>query len=396
MARFAIFGTLTLVGISFMAAKRKQIPAKLMATAIATLLPVIRVLTPLSKRRYCLTVIVKALSGVVDILKNADVAKDSSNSSQPPGSDSVKKGRKSLKKTGKPLGGQEGHDGATHLYEGEVTHREEVTKDVEKYRNNPLWIQLKATRRQILDVKLERVVVEYISREFRNIETGETVSGEFPDGVNAGVQFGLNLRTFVVFLRDHEHIPYRRLAALIFGLFDLKIGESTLVNIVREAETSETVQLFKKAAAMEIRQSEVVRADESTLKVADPDPAKTGSKNSWPHFLVSRLFVPVTLGRSGGKEGTDDASGLLENFMGFSVHGCRQIYFKSGLHPLPLQRPHTEAPSACRRDGSETGLRHGGAPVGHKRPREVFRRCFASFSAGGVRRAVQGDHRPGA
>jgi transposase len=286
-----------------------------MASVIATLLLVIRVLTWLSKSRYYLTVIVKMLTGAASLLMNADVAKDSSNSGQPPSSDSVKKGRKSLGKTGKPLGGQKGHEGATHLFEEDVTHREEVLEDIEKYRNNPLWIQVKETRRQILDIKLERVVIELVNREFRNTETGETVSGEFPDDANTNLQFGLTLRTFVVFMRDHEHIPYKRLTELIFGLFNLNIQESTLINIIKEAETSEVIRQFKEAAKTEIQESEVVCADESSVRVANPDPEKSGGKNSWSHFLVSKLFTLVTLSWSRGKEGAD-ASGILEKFKG--------------------------------------------------------------------------------
>jgi transposase len=121
----------------------------------------------------------------------------------PPSTDIARKkrGNEVREKTERPVGGQKGHKGATHPFESNVTETVDVSVGVEQYENNLLYRELPPERRQVLDIKVERVVIEYRSRVFVNVKTGKKVRFEFPEGVNAPVQYGEGIKAMVVTLR---------------------------------------------------------------------------------------------------------------------------------------------------------------------------------------------------
>jgi transposase len=95
---------------------------------------------------------------------------------------------------------------------------------------------------------LKTLILEYRTTVFINTKTDEKFAGEFPKGVNAPVQFGTEVKTLVVYLRDCQHISYERVAELLSDVFGVSISEATVVNMVKETGNSLVLNKFETAA----------------------------------------------------------------------------------------------------------------------------------------------------
>jgi transposase len=282
---------------------------------------VLNIFVTIMERLPCLLLIFPALKGYVnsllDTFKNLEPVKDSENSGLPTGKQ-IHPNKKPTQRRKLERGGQKGHQGTTHEKDPNPDVKVELTPDKEKYENNPDWRVKKQTSRQVIDLNAEKQVTEYTVTVYENIHTGEIVSGEFPEGVPAPVQFGPELKRMVILLRDEDHMSYERIATFIYDQFGIAISEATLVNMVTEAENSPVLDDFEEAAEKELSASSVLNADETGLNVA--------GKNFWAHILTNGLFVLFFLHLSRGKEAVE-AMGIILKFMGVLVHDSWRTYF---------------------------------------------------------------------
>jgi transposase len=54
-------------------------------------------------------------------------------------------------------------------------------------------------KRQVFDIKINRQVTEYQAEVYEN-ELGERVTADFPEGVNAPVQYGNSIKSTAIYL----------------------------------------------------------------------------------------------------------------------------------------------------------------------------------------------------
>jgi transposase len=161
--------------------------------------------------------------------ENADLrrrlAKTSDNSSQPPSSDGLKKKPRvagSLRgKSGKKSGGQAGHRGDTL--------RQTLTPDViERYeaeRCGACQSALTAAmargveRRQVFDLPQPRLLVtEHQARIYCCAQCRAMTTADFPEGVNAHVQYGPRLRAAAIYYNVQQLIPEDRVCQTLRDL----------------------------------------------------------------------------------------------------------------------------------------------------------------------------------
>jgi transposase len=105
-----------------------------------------------------------------------------------------------------------------------------------------------------------------------------------PAGLEPGSPFGPNLRTFVLYLRFGQAIPFERLARLLRDLFGLEISEGALANLLEDSAPAFAAQtsLIKQR----LLSSTVLASDETSLRV--------GKKTFWTwvfHHADSACFV---------------------------------------------------------------------------------------------------------
>jgi len=252
---------------------------------------------------------------------NEKLNKNSKNSSKPPSSDGLKKpSPKSLREpSGKKAGGQEGHKGKnlSVLDKPDTVHK----CMPEKCKSCPKRSKCEK-HAKVLDT---RFTVDMIARtsttahELCQVEcpmSGETMKGAFPEGINARVQYGDNLNSFVVALNTVGALSINRTHEILSGVFDIPISTGTINSMVLRASArmSQTVEAIGELTLDEYN----INCDETGTRV--------DGKNKWVHEISSLLYVFLRLHDKRGKIAMNDI-GLLKRYHGIVTHDCWSSYW---------------------------------------------------------------------
>jgi len=193
--------------------------------------------------------------------------KNSQNSSKPPSTDRFRKPIcNGLTKSGRPIGGQIGHKGTNLAFEQKVDKIIKQKPVPTCKCGGTVVYDGKYKRKQIIDIKIEKVVTEERVYTGRCICCEEKHSGNFSTKSNAHIQYGQRLRAMVVMLSLGDFIPMKRLQETIYQLTngEIKISQGTITNIINEIGImSQTkVEQFKEILC----NVPVVYADETSVK----------------------------------------------------------------------------------------------------------------------------------
>jgi len=248
------------------------------------------------------------------------LATNSRNSSKPPSTDGFNKPKpKSLrKKSGRRSGGQRGHKGHT-LQRVEKPDRTEVHRvDCCAACGRSLAKQPaeKVETRQVHDLPPRQLVVtDHRAEQKRCSCCGHLNKAAFPEGVNAPVQYGPDVRAAAVYLNQYQLLPSERTCELLNDLFGCSISEGTLANII--AECNGSLEAPVEQIKEQIAQSSVVHFDETGSRV---------EKNRW--WLHSASTENATYYDIHPRRGTQahEAIGILPTFTGRAVHDAYHSY----------------------------------------------------------------------
>ncbi len=253
----------------------------------------------------------------------ARLNKNSSNSNKPPSSDGLSKPIvKSLrKKTGKKPGGQVGHEGKTLE---RVDNPDQIVTLTPKicpcgasgcFHDQPV---IDVEYRQVFELpepKLE--VTEYRGEIKCCPRCGRTVRTEFPEGVNAPVQYGLNFRSFLVYLYNQQLLPSNRISQLCQDLFGYSVSEATLYGTNKTCYNQ--LESFEMNIISRLQNEPIISVDESGLRVA--------GKLYWLHTVSTDRLTFYGVHPKRGNEATDFFN-ILPHFKGVMVHDCWKPYLK--------------------------------------------------------------------
>lgn len=252
----------------------------------------------------------------------AQLARNSSNSGQPPSSDGLSKpSPKSLRApSGRKPGGQPGHPGQTlqrvktpdHI----EVHRLEACPhcDGREVGREPA---LDYESRQVFDLPPRSLEVTEHRAEIKGCpQCGEQARAEFPAGVGAPVQYGPRFESLLVYLNQQQLLPYDRLAQLCADLFGQPVSAGTLVAANERAFAR--LEPFAQALAEQIPQAPVVHLDESGLRVA--------GKLHWLHVAATAQLTCYGAHPKRGAEAMD-ALGLVGACRQWVVHDHWKPYF---------------------------------------------------------------------
>ena len=251
----------------------------------------------------------------------ARLNKNSGNSSKPPSSDGLSKPNpKSLRTpSGKPSGGQPGHKGTTLKRSGQV---DRVVCHAPSFCDCGVDLTdakvIAEESRQVLDLPAARMdVTDHRAQTKLCSSCGRTKRGEFPVGVESTVQYGSGFKALLVYLRDVQLIPFRRIRQMCLDLYGQSVSESTVVDAERECfvELDEFEVMLKSALAA----ANVVNADESGMRVKE--------SLWWLHVATTPELTHYGIDKQRGKDASD-AIGILPLFFGTLVHDCWAPYFK--------------------------------------------------------------------
>ncbi len=244
----------------------------------------------------------------------AQLTKDSHNSSRPPSTDPAwAKRTKSLRRpSGKKPGGQVGHRGTTRQKAARpdriIEHRAGECRSC--HTNLSQGQIIRHLNQQVIDVVPAKVrVTEHRLCVIRCPSCGEVTKGEFPEAVRSGVQYGPSVKARVLYLQQYQLLPYQRTSDAMRDLFGCHLSAGTVANIVRECAENlvETELKIKK----KLRRSPVVHADETGLRVA--------KKGHYIHVASNARLTHYAPDSRRGRAAMDDI-GILTKYRGTCVH----------------------------------------------------------------------------
>lgn len=251
----------------------------------------------------------------------AQLKKDSKNSNKPPSSDGLQKRtvKNNREQSGKPRGGQLGHEGMTKNLNSEpdtivelkpVTECDECGGEVIVQTEN-------YTVRQETDIQQAKVItVEYRAFDGVCAQCGKIHKAGFPADVNGRTSYGDNIRAILTYLTTYQLLPLERTTDLMEDLFGIKISQGTIVNNWQDAY--ENLDETEECSKAELVNSEVANFDETGMRV--------GGKTHWMHSAGTESVTVYYIHEKRGKDAMDEI-GVLPRFTGTAVHDHWKSYY---------------------------------------------------------------------
>jgi transposase len=265
--------------------------------------------------------IIRALEARIQALE-AQLAKNSRNSSKPPSNDGLKKPKPKSRRqrTGKPSGGQKGHIGYRLEPVAKPQHIEvHPVLECQHCHTDLAGVEArKVEKRQVFDlpeVKLE--VTEHQAEVKTCPACGEINRAAFPQGVTQPTQYGPRIRAQLVYFNAYHFIPLARTAELVGELYGQPIAEDTVAAAV--IEVAGRVQAVNEQVKTYLVETQTpVHFDETGVRV-------TG-KLAWLHSASTEQATLYAIHPKRGSEAMD-AINILPEREGWSIHDAWSPYF---------------------------------------------------------------------
>jgi transposase len=249
----------------------------------------------------------------------AQLGKNSRNSSKPPSADGLAKpAPKSLRRrSGRRPGGQKGHPGSTLQMVAEPD--EVVAHEPAACRGCGADLagcpQTGLERRQRFDIPPITVTVTEHQLIERRCGCGVRTAGTAPDGVDTPVQYGPRITAVILYLYIGQFLSKARTAAALAELFGTPVSAGTVAAVTARAGRS--LQGFLELVRGRIAAADAAHFDETGLRVA--------GRLHWVHSASTGKYSLITVHPKRGTDGMD-AAGVLGEFTGIAHHDAWAPY----------------------------------------------------------------------
>ena len=261
----------------------------------------------------------------------AQMDRDFENSSLP---SSMKMNRKKIsnnrEKTGKRPGGQPGHKGhgrrkLTPTQTIEIPAPQEYVEDP-KFR-----MTSKTITKQLIHIRMQVIVDEYNTPEFRNRETGQRVHAAFPDGVVNDVNYGGSVKAFSFLLNSRYCVSTDKVREFLCELTngELQISNGMINGLCKTF--SEKTAAEQKAIFADLLISPVMNTDLTS--------ARLNGKNVQVVVCATPQRALYFAREHKGHEGVKGTP--VEDYQGILVHDHDPTFYNYGTghqeclaHPL--------------------------------------------------------------
>lgn len=274
-----------------------------------------------------LVAIIRELENRVQSLED-QVAKNSQNSSKPPSSDGLRKGKnQSLRKaSGQAVGGQKGHDGHTL--------RAVLEPDVRTYHCVAHCQQCHCAlgdvairsyaRRQVFDLPaLQLAVTEHCAEIKHCPQCGQRNQATFPVEVHQSVQYGPRFQAQLVYFNQYHHLPIERTAEIVADLYGHSVSAATVV-AASERIAAQVAPVVEQIRSALVVTPTPVHVDETGIRVA--------AKLSWIHVACTATLTYLGVSQRRGRQAHAEM-GILPNRSAWVVHDDYPAYFTHTLLP---------------------------------------------------------------
>jgi transposase len=251
----------------------------------------------------------------------AQLNKDSHNSSKPPSSDGLKKKKnQSLRKrSGRKPGGQEGHVGYTLEFSEDPTEEEPHCQvSCEKCGEDLTAEEIVAKkRRQVFELPpIKLKVTEHQSCLKICPQCAHQNWGDFPEEVKQPVQYGDRYKSFLVYLNQAQFLPYERSQELMDVLCEQAPSTGSINNAVQRC--ADLLTPFEPVVKAALQHAQILHTDETGIRV--------DGKLHWLHVSSTQDYSWYQVDAKRGREAMDRI-GILPDYEGIAVHDHFRSYF---------------------------------------------------------------------
>lgn len=252
----------------------------------------------------------------------AQLAKNSRNSSKPPSSDGLKKPpqtRSNRTPSGKKPGGQTGHDGAS------LSQVENPDKIV---RHAVCWCgkcgdsledkrPCSMEKRQVIDLPPLNLTVTEHQAETKRCHCGHLTQASFPEHITAPVQYGPEVQSLSVYLNTYQFVPFARLTEFFWDLFGVRLSPATVKRALEATanKVAPEVEAIKNA----VIQSALAHFDETGMRVA--------GVLHWLHSSSTEKLTYYAVSQHRGTKAMKEI-GILPAFKGKAIHDAWSPYYR--------------------------------------------------------------------
>lgn len=279
----------------------------------------------LTESNAALTETIKELQETIRELQR-QLDQNSQNSSKPPSSDGFNKPnpQSQRQKSERRQGGQKGHPG----FHMSIPHEpDEIRKHLPKRCVSCPCLNacvLKGDvfvcgeRRYEINAVVTTKVTEHQSVQVASCPcSGESMSGEFPEGVRAYVQYGDSVSVLAGLLSTYGAVSAMRIHVLLGSLLGVSLSTGTITAMVSKCaqKVGSTLETIKSMLVG----SKVANFDETGTDV--------NGKTVWVHNSSTPELTYQTINAKRGWDGMED-NGVLTEFSGVAIHDCWSPYWK--------------------------------------------------------------------
>jgi len=241
---------------------------------------------------------------------------NSSNSSKPPSSDENKE-KKNRGKSNKPRGGQKGHKGVTLEPVSNPDEIKTLAIDKRKLPRNKECKPNGYIARQVVNIKISRIIIEYRAEVFIDNE-GKQYVAPFPQGITRPIQYGASVKAEATYLSTYQLIPYERIQEQFRNEYKVPISTGSIYNFNAEASTLLSDLGFTKVVKQALAKSDLAHADETGINL--------DGKKIWLHNLSNDNWTWLEPHTKRGTKAMDDI-GIIPTFSGILCHDHWKPYY---------------------------------------------------------------------
>jgi transposase len=249
------------------------------------------------------------------------LGRNSKNSSKPPSSDGYSKPPvpKSLRSKGGKKGAQAGHKGSTLMMtrkpDSTVDHMPAGCGGCPHYEECHKAAIVMETR-NVLDASVTVTLTAHNRMKVACPMHNDSRTGDFPEGLNAYLQYGENLQGLAVALNTIGAVSLNRTSDILKGVFGIPITPATIGSMVRRC-AGKTIPAIGRIIAGSVASGQH-HGDETGFRVE--------GKLHWVHVLSDRLFTFLSISEKRGWKGMEEG-GLLPRCHGMLTHDFWASYW---------------------------------------------------------------------
>lgn len=170
-------------------------------------------------------------------------------------------------------------------------------------------------RRTLIDIFFEKKII-HIDAEIKDCPyCEETTKGWFPSSFSGPLQYGSNIKIFILNLLIAQIVPLNRVQKMVQALIGKMISEATILRYVLKLHMA--LESWEKEQIEKLLKMPSLHVDETSMKV--------GGKKYWIHVYSAGDITLKFIHPKRGSEAIEDI-GIIPRYGGTIIHDCWASY----------------------------------------------------------------------